>query len=55
MPDEPPTPTLDTELTTNIVAAYVRRHQIGAEQLPVLIDCSSGPHKPWQTGSRSQR
>ena len=24
MPDEPPSPTLDTELTTNIVAAYVR-------------------------------
>ena len=26
-----------TELTTNIVAAYVRRNQIGADQLPVLI------------------
>jgi predicted transcriptional regulator len=37
MPDEPPAPTLDTELTTNIVAAYVRRNQIGADQLPVLI------------------
>src|SRR5689334_10905594 len=37
MPDETPSPTLDTELTTNIVAAYVRRNQIGAEQLPVLI------------------
>jgi predicted transcriptional regulator len=37
MPDEPPSPTLDTELTTNIVAAYVRRNQIGADQLPVLI------------------
>jgi predicted transcriptional regulator len=37
MPDEPPTPTLDTELTTNIVAAYVRRNKIGADQLPVLI------------------
>jgi len=36
-PDEPPSPTLDTELTTNIVAAYVRRNQIGADQLPVLI------------------
>jgi predicted transcriptional regulator len=36
MPDEP-SPTLDTELTTNIVAAYVRRHKIGADQLPVLI------------------
>ena len=37
MPDEAPPPTRDTELTTNIVAAYVRRNQIGADQLPVLI------------------
>ena len=37
MPDEPPPPTLDRELTTNIVAAYVRRNQIGTDQLPVLI------------------
>jgi predicted transcriptional regulator len=37
MPDEPPSPTLDVALTTNIVAAYVRRNQIGADQLPVLI------------------
>jgi len=37
MPDEPPSPTLDRKLTTNIVAAYVRRSQIGADQLPVLI------------------
>src|SRR5260370_27357193 len=37
MPDEAPSPTLDTELTTNIVAAYARRNQIGADQLPVLI------------------
>ena len=37
MPDEPPSPTLDIERTTNIVAAYVRRTQIGADQLPVLI------------------
>jgi predicted transcriptional regulator len=37
VPDEPPSPTLDRELTTNIVAAYVRRNQIGADQLPVLI------------------
>src|SRR6266851_4114134 len=36
-PDEPPSPLLDRELTTNIVAAYVRRNQIGADQLPVLI------------------
>jgi ROS/MUCR transcriptional regulator protein len=26
-----------TELTTNVVAAYVRRNQIGADQLPILI------------------
>jgi predicted transcriptional regulator len=37
MPNEPPSPTLDTELTTNIVTAYVRRNQIEAGQLPVLI------------------
>jgi predicted transcriptional regulator len=37
MPNEPQSPTLDRELTTNIVAAYVRRNQIGADQLPVLI------------------
>jgi predicted transcriptional regulator len=37
MPDEPPPPTLDRELTTNIVAAYVRHNQIGADQLPIVI------------------
>jgi predicted transcriptional regulator len=37
MPDEPPSPTLDRKLTTNIVAAYVRRNQIGADQLATLI------------------
>jgi len=37
MPDEPSSITLDTELTTNIVAAYVRRNQIGADQLGTLI------------------
>jgi predicted transcriptional regulator len=37
MPDEPPSATIDRELTTNIVAAYVRRNQIEADQLPVLI------------------
>src|SRR5438309_9805714 len=37
LPDEAPSPTLDRKLTTNIVAAYVRRNQIGADQLPVLI------------------
>ena len=37
MPDEVPPPALDRELTTNIVAAYVRHNQIGADQLPILI------------------
>ena len=37
MPDDPPPPTLDRELTTNIVTAYVRRNQIGTDQLSVLI------------------
>jgi predicted transcriptional regulator len=37
MPDESQSPTLNRELTTDIVAAYVRRSQIGADQLPVLI------------------
>jgi predicted transcriptional regulator len=37
MPDESQSSTLDIELTTNIVAAYVRRNQIGTDQLPVLI------------------
>ena len=37
MPDERLSPTLDRELTTNIVAAYVRRNQIAADQLPTLI------------------
>jgi hypothetical protein len=37
MPDEPPSPTLDRGLTTNIVAAYVRHNQIGSDQLSVLI------------------
>src|SRR5580704_7355642 len=37
MPDEAPSPTLDRGLTTNIVAAYVRHNQIGADQLPIVI------------------
>src|ERR1700751_5043623 len=37
MPDEVPLSTLDTELTTNIVAAYVRPNQIGPGQVSVLI------------------
>jgi predicted transcriptional regulator len=39
VPNDRPTgaSNLDRELTTNIVAAYVRRNQIGTDQLPVLI------------------
>jgi predicted transcriptional regulator len=37
MPDETPSPPINRELTTYIVAAYVRRNQIEADQLPVLI------------------
>ena len=37
MPDEQPSATLDRELTINIVAAYVRRNQIGSDQLATLI------------------
>ncbi len=37
MPDEPSSPTLDRKLTTNIVAAFVRRNQIGSDQLATLI------------------
>jgi predicted transcriptional regulator len=33
MPDEPPTASANRELTAEIVAAYVRRNQITAEQL----------------------
>jgi predicted transcriptional regulator len=37
MADEAPAASLDRELTTNIVAAYVRRNQIGSDQLATLI------------------
>jgi len=37
LPDEQPSATLDRELTTNIVAAYVRRNQIESDQLATLI------------------
>src|SRR5215470_5940947 len=37
MADEPPAASLDRELTANIVAAYVRRNQIGSDQLGTLI------------------
>ena len=37
MPDETPSASLDRELTSTIVAAYVRRNQIGSDQLATLI------------------
>src|ERR1700756_4048761 len=37
LPDESPSPTLDRELTANIVAAFVRRNQIAFDQLGTLI------------------
>jgi hypothetical protein len=37
MPEEPPPATLDTELTTNTVATFVRHNQIGVDQVPVPI------------------
>ena len=37
MADEPPAASLDRELTTDIVSAYVRRNQIGSDQLASLI------------------
>ena len=37
MPDEAPSGSLDRELATKIVAAYVRRNQIGSDQLATLI------------------
>jgi predicted transcriptional regulator len=37
MPDELPSTSVSRELTTNIVAAYVRRNQIASDQLATLI------------------
>jgi len=37
MPDEQLTASVDRELVRRIVAAYVRRNQIGSDQLPALI------------------
>ena len=37
MSDETPSASVNRKLTTAIVAAYVRRNQIGADELPVLI------------------
>ena len=54
MPDEAPSPTLDRELTTNIVASYVRRNQNrGRPTAGLDLDCSLGARRPRQTGSRN--
>jgi len=37
MPDEPPPASVNRELTATIAAAYVRRNQIGSDQLGTLI------------------
>ena len=37
MPDEPPTASINQELTAEIVAGYVRRNQVGTDQLASLI------------------
>jgi predicted transcriptional regulator len=37
MPEEPPSASLGRGLTTNIVAAYVRKNQIASDQLATLI------------------
>ncbi len=37
MSDDPSSASVDRELATKIVAAYVRRNQIGSDQLPALI------------------
>jgi hypothetical protein len=53
MPDEAPSPTLDTELTTNIVAAYVRpQPNWGGPTVSPDLNRSSGARRPRQTSSR---
>jgi predicted transcriptional regulator len=37
MPDEPPPTSINRELTSTIVVAYVRQNQIGSDQLGMLI------------------
>src|SRR5712671_4304169 len=37
MPEEPPPPSTNRELTATIVAAYVRQNQIASDQLATLI------------------
>jgi len=38
MPDEQPPGSVNRELATKIVSAYVRRNQIASDQLPMLIE-----------------
>src|SRR5436190_15852089 len=37
MPDDQPTASANRELAARIVAAYVRRNQVGSDQIPALI------------------
>jgi predicted transcriptional regulator len=37
MPDQPPAVSANRELAATIVAAYVRRNQVGPDQIPTLI------------------
>jgi predicted transcriptional regulator len=58
MPYETPSASLVRELTTRIVAAYVRRNQVGADQLATLIStvhqALAGLGKPaTETGERT--
>jgi predicted transcriptional regulator len=50
MPDHSPAVSANRELATKIVAAYVRRHQIGADQIGALIsnvhEALTGLNKP---------
>jgi hypothetical protein len=50
MPDERPAASANSEFTAEIVAAYIRRNQVGADQLGTLISAVSqalaNPGKP---------
>ena len=58
MPDETPSASINRELTTEIVAAYVRRNQVSSDQLGTLIStvhqALAGLNKqPPETGERT--
>jgi ROS/MUCR transcriptional regulator protein len=55
MPDEPPSASLDRELTSRIVAAYVRCSQIASDQLATLISTVHQALANLGTGSRSRQ